>query len=178
MREGHRVLEGRGGESTAHPALALRSARLIGPALLYLLGTDVAAGLTIRAQGIVVRQTAAAHLALLERRERLHLFVQHGPERWLVFLQPTQQQQRLVGCQTDLVLCVGDCDAALIVVGDTVHNFVDGVLIAAAFVQSTELGVVTAVAIGFPLAGAWHAVHTGPVAIGSSGRFGTYTNTL
>ena len=35
----------------------------------------------------------------------------------------------------------------LIVVGDTVHNFVDGVLIAAAFVQSTELGVVTAVAI-------------------------------
>src|ERR687898_1557765 len=36
---------------------------------------------------------------------------------------------------------------ALIVVGDTVHNFVDGVLIAAAFLQSTELGAVTAVAI-------------------------------
>jgi zinc and cadmium transporter len=36
---------------------------------------------------------------------------------------------------------------ALIVVGDTVHNFVDGVLIAAAFLQSTELGVVAAVAI-------------------------------
>ena len=35
----------------------------------------------------------------------------------------------------------------LIVVGDTVHNFVDGVLIAAAFLQSTELGVVSAVAI-------------------------------
>ena len=35
----------------------------------------------------------------------------------------------------------------LIVVGDTVHNFVDGVLIAAAFLQSVELGVVTAVAI-------------------------------
>jgi zinc and cadmium transporter len=35
----------------------------------------------------------------------------------------------------------------LIVVGDTVHNFVDGILIAAAFVQSTELGIVTAVAI-------------------------------
>jgi len=32
-------------------------------------------------------------------------------------------------------------------VGDTVHNFVDGVLIAAAFLQSIELGVVTAVAI-------------------------------
>jgi len=36
---------------------------------------------------------------------------------------------------------------ALIVVGDTIHNFVDGVLIAAAFLQSVELGVVTAVAI-------------------------------
>jgi zinc and cadmium transporter len=36
---------------------------------------------------------------------------------------------------------------ALIVVGDTVHNFVDGVLIAAAFLQSVELGIVAAVAI-------------------------------
>ena len=36
---------------------------------------------------------------------------------------------------------------ALIVIGDTVHNFIDGVLIAAAFLQSIELGVVTAVAI-------------------------------
>ena len=36
---------------------------------------------------------------------------------------------------------------ALIVVGDTIHNFVDGVLIAAAFLQSPQLGVVTAVAI-------------------------------
>jgi zinc and cadmium transporter len=35
----------------------------------------------------------------------------------------------------------------LIIVGDTIHNFVDGVLIAAAFLQSVELGVVTAVAI-------------------------------
>jgi len=39
------------------------------------------------------------------------------------------------------------CRGTLIVVGDTVHNFVDGVLIAAAFLQSVELGVVTAVAI-------------------------------
>ena len=36
---------------------------------------------------------------------------------------------------------------ALIVVGDTLHNFVDGVLIAAAFLQSTELGIIAAVAI-------------------------------
>jgi zinc and cadmium transporter len=36
---------------------------------------------------------------------------------------------------------------ALIVVGDTVHNFVDGVLIAAAFLQSTELGLIAAMAI-------------------------------
>ena len=35
----------------------------------------------------------------------------------------------------------------LIIVGDTVHNFVDGVLIAAAFLQSKELGIITAVAI-------------------------------
>jgi zinc and cadmium transporter len=35
----------------------------------------------------------------------------------------------------------------LIVVGDTLHNFVDGVLIAAAFLQSTELGIIAAVAI-------------------------------
>jgi zinc and cadmium transporter len=36
---------------------------------------------------------------------------------------------------------------ALIMTGDTVHNFVDGVLIAAAFLQSTELGIVAAIAI-------------------------------
>ena len=35
----------------------------------------------------------------------------------------------------------------LIMVGDTVHNFVDGVLIAAAFLQSTELGFIAAIAI-------------------------------
>ena len=37
--------------------------------------------------------------------------------------------------------------AWLIMVGDTVHNFVDGVLIAAAFLRSVELGIVTAIAI-------------------------------
>ena len=36
---------------------------------------------------------------------------------------------------------------ALIIVGDTVHNFVDGVLIAAAFLQSNELGTIAALAI-------------------------------
>ena len=36
---------------------------------------------------------------------------------------------------------------ALIMTGDTVHNFIDGVLIAAAFLQSVELGIVTAIAI-------------------------------
>ena len=36
---------------------------------------------------------------------------------------------------------------AMIVIGDTIHNFFDGVLIAAAFLQSTQLGVIAALAI-------------------------------
>jgi len=36
---------------------------------------------------------------------------------------------------------------ALIVVGDTIHNFLDGILIAAAFLQGTQLGIITALAI-------------------------------
>ncbi|MFN7086297.1 MAG: ZIP family metal transporter [Burkholderiales bacterium] len=35
----------------------------------------------------------------------------------------------------------------MIMVGDTFHNFVDGILIAAAFLANTELGIVTALAI-------------------------------
>ena len=35
----------------------------------------------------------------------------------------------------------------MIIIGDTVHNFVDGVLIAAAFVADIQVGVVTAIAI-------------------------------
>jgi zinc and cadmium transporter len=35
----------------------------------------------------------------------------------------------------------------LILVGDSFHNFVDGILIAAAFMENTQLGIVTALAI-------------------------------
>jgi zinc and cadmium transporter len=35
----------------------------------------------------------------------------------------------------------------LIMVGDTIHNFLDGILIAAAFLQDTQLGAITALAI-------------------------------
>jgi len=35
----------------------------------------------------------------------------------------------------------------MILVGDTFHNFVDGILIAAAFLENTQLGIVTALAI-------------------------------
>ena len=35
----------------------------------------------------------------------------------------------------------------LIMVGDGIHNFLDGILIAAAFVQDTQLGIITALAI-------------------------------
>lgn len=36
---------------------------------------------------------------------------------------------------------------SLILIGDTIHNFVDGILIAAAFMTDTHLGIVTALAI-------------------------------
>lgn len=35
----------------------------------------------------------------------------------------------------------------MILIGDTFHNFVDGILVAAAFLANTELGIVTAIAI-------------------------------
>ncbi len=41
----------------------------------------------------------------------------------------------------------GGRSGLMIIIGDSFHNFVDGILIAAAFLQSTELGVVTAAAI-------------------------------
>lgn len=37
--------------------------------------------------------------------------------------------------------------AMLILIGDSFHNFVDGVLIAAAFLESTELGIVVSIAV-------------------------------
>lgn len=40
-----------------------------------------------------------------------------------------------------------DASGPLILLGDALHNFVDGVLIAAAFLTSVELGVVTALAV-------------------------------
>jgi len=41
----------------------------------------------------------------------------------------------------------GGRSGMMIIVGDSFHNFVDGILIAAAFLESTELGLVAAVAI-------------------------------
>src|SRR3979490_471102 len=41
----------------------------------------------------------------------------------------------------------GGRSGLMIIIGDGFHNFVDGILIAAAFLQSTELGIVTAAAI-------------------------------
>jgi len=41
----------------------------------------------------------------------------------------------------------GGRSGLMIIIGDAFHNFVDGILIAAAFLQSTELGIVTAAAI-------------------------------
>lgn len=37
---------------------------------------------------------------------------------------------------------------ALIVVGDTIHNFIDGIVIAATFLVSIPLGIITALAVG------------------------------
>lgn len=41
----------------------------------------------------------------------------------------------------------GGRSGLLIMVGDTFHNFVDGILIAAAFMESVQLGIITSVAI-------------------------------
>jgi zinc and cadmium transporter len=41
----------------------------------------------------------------------------------------------------------GEASAVLIIVGDTVHNFIDGVIIAAAFMSDVKVGLLTALAI-------------------------------
>lgn len=41
----------------------------------------------------------------------------------------------------------GGRSGLMILIGDSFHNFVDGILIAAAFLESTELGIVTSLAI-------------------------------
>jgi len=51
------------------------------------------------------------------------------------------------GAATNTVAHDHGRSGALIIVGDTIHNFVDGVLIAAAFLQGIEVGIVAAVAI-------------------------------
>lgn len=40
-----------------------------------------------------------------------------------------------------------DASGTLIIIGDAIHNFVDGVLIAAAFMTDVDLGIVTAMAV-------------------------------
>ena len=41
----------------------------------------------------------------------------------------------------------GSRSGMLIVIGDSFHNFVDGILISAAFLESTQLGIITAAAV-------------------------------
>lgn len=49
---------------------------------------------------------------------------------------------------SDMEITKGKPVVALIVVGDTIHNFIDGIAIAATFLVSIPLGIVTAIAVG------------------------------
>lgn len=49
---------------------------------------------------------------------------------------------------SDIEATKGKPIVALIVVGDTIHNFIDGIAIAATFLVSIPLGIVTAIAVG------------------------------
>lgn len=50
--------------------------------------------------------------------------------------------------QSDIEVFRGKPIVSLIVVGDTIHNFIDGIAIAATFMVSIPLGIITAVAVG------------------------------
>ncbi len=50
--------------------------------------------------------------------------------------------------QSEFEVSKGKPIVALIVVGDTIHNFIDGIAIAATFFISIPLGIVTAIAVG------------------------------
>lgn len=49
---------------------------------------------------------------------------------------------------SDIEVAKGKPIVALVVVGDTIHNFIDGIAIAATFLVSIPLGIVTAIAVG------------------------------
>lgn len=50
--------------------------------------------------------------------------------------------------QSEIEALKGKPIVSLIVVGDTIHNFIDGIAIAATFLVSIPLGIVTAIAVG------------------------------
>lgn len=50
--------------------------------------------------------------------------------------------------QSEFEISKGKPIVALIVVGDTIHNFIDGIAIAATFLINVPLGIVTAIAVG------------------------------
>lgn len=49
---------------------------------------------------------------------------------------------------SDIEILKGKPIVSLIIVGDTIHNFIDGIAIAATFLVSIPLGIVTAIAVG------------------------------
>ncbi|MBI4755203.1 MAG: ZIP family metal transporter [Betaproteobacteria bacterium] len=65
----------------------------------------------------------------------------------LVLWRHCHEQDHCEGHERPGVGGAQDRSGLLILVGDTFHNFVDGVLIAAAFIESIPLGIVTALAM-------------------------------
>ena len=96
---------------------------MLGADLLDLLPEAVAAGLSVERAGA----TVLAGLLLFFVLEKLALWRhQHIPEHGGNAIKPA---------------------GPMILLGDAVHNFVDGVLIAAAFLQDVRLGVATTIAV-------------------------------